>query len=68
MNTPPNTLRIPENKHKPFPCRGTHLNGDGTSPNNIYHPAQVAFLMSIKRYTGRMMADIGHLPTELRSL
>ena len=67
MNTP-NTIRVPDDKNKSTPCRGMQLDGEGNYPSNVYHPAQVAFLVSIKRYTGRMMADIGHLPAHLKAL
>ncbi len=50
-----------------YPCKGS-IERPGVEPSNTYHPAQVAYLFAIKRYTGRFIVDVGHLPEGLRNL
>ena len=51
-----------------YPCKGKQLVGGGNSPSNKYHPSQKAWLVENNLYTGRMIADIGHLPIHLKDL
>lgn len=37
-------------------------------PQNNYHPAQVAYLLEKRLYTGRLIQDIAHLPDKLKFL
>jgi hypothetical protein len=47
-------------------CKGSRI--ECAQPKNIYHPAQTAWLMERKLYTGRFIVDVGHLPENLRNL
>lgn len=49
-----------------YECNGSI--GLGKRPSNDYHPSQVAWLMERNLYTGRMIADIGFLPENLKFL
>ena len=56
----------PKDGAENYECHGSI--GIGPVPENRYHPAQVAWLAEHNLYTGRMIADIGHLPENLKFL
>lgn len=49
-----------------YDCKGA--TGSCEQPNNRYAPEQEAWLRERKLYTGRMIADVAHLPAHLKFL
>lgn len=56
----------PKHGAEKYKCKGGI--GLGPKPSNAYHPAQEAWLRERNLFTGRMIADIAHLPENLKFL
>lgn len=56
----------PKDGAEKYECKGGI--GLGKRPSDDYHPSQVAWLTEHNLYTGRMQADIAHLPEYLKFL
>jgi len=56
----------PTGRDNTYRCKGS-IRHD-SDPENRYHPSQRAWLVERNLYTGRMIADIAHLPENLKFL